>query len=469
MATLQMKSDSYMFPSSFKNRIAFYYLLSTAFIILITFIAIYLVVQHSVTNDINKDISIEIERHQQEVSVQQGNVQLVDEKEWLESEHTEIEINPVFVQIHDRYGRLLEKSPNLKKEKLKFFSKQKNSYYDSKLAHINIRQYQAALSNNGKIVGYVVIAMSMEEPKMVLDNLRYILFISFPVVLLVLFIVTSVIAGKSIRPVLKIIETSSIISRENLKSRIPMPKNRDELFVLSRTINDLLDRIENAIEREKQFTSDASHELRTPLAVIKGTLEVLIRKPREKEEYEEKIDYCISEVDRLNNLVDQLLLLARFEDQKIIINRQSLALNEIILESLERSSESIRNKKIGINFTFSEHFMVVTDAYKTAIVIDNIISNAVKYSHEYGSLTILLTNENEGVKCEIIDNGIGISSADIEKIYEQFYRSRPTDHPAIKGSGLGLSIVKRLCDLLAITVEIQSTENIGTRVILYFR
>ena len=308
----------------------------------------------------------------------------------------------------------------------------------------------------------------MEEPKMVLDNLRNILFISFPIVLLVLFIVTSIIAGKSIKPVLKIIETSSIISTKNLKSRILMPKNKDELYVLSKTINDLLDRIENAIEREKQFTSDASHELRTPLAVIKGTLEVLIRKPREKEEYEGKINYCISEVDRVNNLVDQLLLLARFENQKVIINKQKVALNEIILESLERNSNGIRDKKIGINFTFSEHFMVNTDAYKVSIIIENILSNAIKYSHENGSISILLSNERDVVKCEILDNGIGISPLDIEKIYEQFYRSKPTEHPAIKGNGLGLSIVKRLCDLLDITVSIESNEEIGTKVTLYF-
>jgi len=157
--------------------------------------------------------------------------------------------------------------------------------------------------------------MSLQDATMVLHNLLKTMVILYPLILLLLFIIARIIAGKSIKPISAIIKTSNIITKDNLKSRIQLPQNQDELYILSQTINSLLDRIENTIEREKQFTSDASHELRTPLTVIKGTLEVLIRKPRQHEEYIEKINFCISEVNRLNHLVDQLLLLARFENQ----------------------------------------------------------------------------------------------------------------------------------------------------------
>ncbi|MFY7810483.1 MAG: histidine kinase dimerization/phospho-acceptor domain-containing protein, partial [Flavobacterium sp.] len=94
--------------------------------------------------------------------------------------------------------------------------------------------------------------------------------------------------------------------QNNFSARIPLPVNKDELYYLSSTINSLLTRIETAIAREKQFTTDASHELRTPLAVIKGTLEVLIRKPRTSFEYQEKIIYCIKEIDTINQLIDSI-------------------------------------------------------------------------------------------------------------------------------------------------------------------
>lgn len=94
-------------------------------------------------------------------------------------------------------------------------------------------------------------------------------FISIPLILIVLFLIACFFAWRNIQPVSTIIETSSQITKDNLKTRIPQPQNKDELFVLSENINNLLNRIENAVDKEKQFTSDASHELRTPLAVRK--------------------------------------------------------------------------------------------------------------------------------------------------------------------------------------------------------
>ncbi len=173
---------------------------------------------------------------------------------------------------------------------------------------------------------------------------------SFLIILILLFFIARFFAGRSIKPINAIINTSKIITKDNLKTRIPLPKTRDELFTLSKTINNLLNRIEDAIEREKQFTSDASHELRTPLTVIKGTLEVFVRKPRDNKEYEEKINYCINEVDHLNMLVDQLLLMARFENQKQSINTESVYLNALILDVLTLNSEKISSKNIDIKF-----------------------------------------------------------------------------------------------------------------------
>jgi signal transduction histidine kinase len=238
--------------------------------------------------------------------------------------------------------------------------------------------------------------------------------------------------------------------------------------VLSKTINDLLDRIENAVEREKQFTSDASHELRTPLTVLKGTLEVLIRKPRTQEEYEDKIKYGISEVNRLNNLVDQLLLLARFENQIQSLKTEKVYLNALILDILTRYSLKMITKKISINHPFSKEYYIESDNYLVSIIISNIISNAIKYSNENGEILITLSQNETSTICTISDNGIGIPKEDLDKISNPFYRSNPTHHPEIKGSGLGLSIVKRLSELLDIQLEIQSDYDKGTSVILSF-
>jgi signal transduction histidine kinase len=103
-----------------------------------------------------------------------------------------------------------------------------------------------------------------------------------------------------------------------------------------------------------------------------------------------------------------------------------------------------------------------------SIIISNIVSNAIKYSNENGEISILLSQKNGKTICSISDNGIGIAKADLDKIFNPFYRSNPTNHPEIKGSGLGLSIVKRIAQVLHIEFEIQSEVNRGSTVILSF-
>jgi len=247
-----------------------------------------------------------------------------------------------------------------------------------------------------------------------------------------------------------------------------LPRKMDELYVLSKTINDLLDRIENAVEREKQFTSDASHELRTPLAVIKGTLEVLARKPRTQEEYESKIHYCVSEVDRLNRLVDELLMLARFENQKQNAKTETVYLNALLLDVLTRHSQVINEKKLVIKYDFANDYYVRSDEYLVSIILSNLLSNAIKYSKDDSAIKLELYEENGRVVCTIIDQGIGIIAEDFDKILKPFFRSQALSHPEIKGIGLGLSIVNRLCYLLKIEMNFESQAQTGTTVRITF-
>jgi signal transduction histidine kinase len=454
---------------SFKNRIAFNYIITTALLIFVVFGVIYSIVQLSVYSHINSDISIEVEHHLKEINISNNSFHLIHKEEWKEREYNTVDVNPVFIQFLDRKANLIEKSPNLKKQTLLFNSKIKdNKFFDTQLLGNKIRQIQVPIISKSTKVGYIMIAMSLEGASVVLKNLSEILIIAYPLILIILFLIARFIAGRSIKPISAIIETSNSITENNLKSRIALPQKKDELHVLSTTINNLLDRIETAVEREKQFTSDASHELRTPLTVIKGTLEVLVRKTRNPEEYENKINFCVAEVDRLNNLVDQLLLLARFENQKQSLKREPFYLNGAILDTLSRYSSTIEAKEIQIRTDFSKDYYVQTDPYLFSIVINNLISNALKYSDKKAKLALTISKGSNKIECSIVDSGIGIDSKDLEKIFNSFFRSDATGHPEIKGTGLGLSIVKKLCVLLAIDIDISSQKNVGTSVILSF-
>lgn len=458
-----------MFSFSFKNRIAFHYIISTGLLISVVFFVIYQIIDHSVNTHINDDIKNEVAIHLKEIEIDHNNTYLIQVDQWRAREHNTVNVNPVFVQFFDINNNLIDKSPNLKGLQLKMYqSALNNKFIDTYLNKKPIRQIQVPLLDGNKVIGYLFIAMSLDDSTMILTNLRDTLLIAFPLILVVLFLIARLIAGRSIKPVTMITQTSSKITKDNLKERIVLPQNKDELYVLSNTINDLLERIENAVEREKQFTSDASHELRTPLTILKGTLEVLIRKPRTQAEYEDKINYGISEVNRLNNLVDQLLLLARFENQIQSLKIEKIYLDALILDILTRYSLKINAKKINIDHAFSKEYYIESDYYLVSIIISNIISNAIKYSNENSVISIALSQNGNATTCTISDNGIGIPKEDLIKILNPFYRSNPTNHPEIKGSGLGLSIVKRLAELLNIRFEIQSEYNKGTSVTLSF-
>jgi signal transduction histidine kinase len=450
---------------SFRNRIALNYIITTALLIGLVFATIYVVVELRVSGHLNEDLQREVDRHSNEVEVKDGKIALKRHKEWMEREHNTVGVDPVFIEFLDIEGNLIDKSPNLKESHLLYDPNQKdNVFYNGELAEKRIRQVQVPiLDENGKRVGHLLVAVAREGAEVVLETLRHILLITYPFILIILFFVARFIAGRSIKPINDIIDTSNRITKDNLTSRIPLPRNKDELYVLSDTINELLERIEKTIEREKSFTSYASHEFRTPLAVLKGTLEVLIRKPRQQEEYEEKVKYCVKEIDRLNHLVDELLILTRYENQKQSLKLEEISIKQVIDETLKFFSENMQQKNIVMKTDIlPENIYLKTDTYLLSTIINNILSNAVKYSHQNGKIEIKVNEKDKYIFCEIKDNGIGIPEKDKGKIFDKFYRS--TDHADIKGFGLGLSIVKRFCSLLNIQIELFSKEGDGTTV-----
>ncbi|RAR73915.1 sensor histidine kinase [Flavobacterium aciduliphilum] len=455
---------------SLKNRIAFLYIISAAILIFVVFFSIYSIVLITINKKINENINLEVNEYIENIKISPNKINFINPEAWIQREHNEVSVDPVFLQLTDSIGTIIKKSENLKDQELEFTYKlQKQKASDTKISGKLVRQIQVPLFNEKKIVGYLIVAVSLQEAISIQENLKYILSVIFPIVLLVLFFMAQFIAGRSIKPINTIIETSNTITNDNLKARIPLPKNKDELYVLSHTINSLLNRIEDTLEREKQFTSDASHELRTPLAVIKGTLQVLIRKPRTLEEYNQKINLCIEEVDHINDLVDQLLLLARFENQKQSISKENINVNECLAEAISRYKVKEKNKKIEVQEIFDDVYYVSTDGYLLSIILHNIISNAFKYTPDRGIIKTVIERVEDKIILKIIDNGIGISQDELDKVFNSFYRaSNVTEAEHTKGIGLGLSIVRRLCSMLSIQVSIVSEQNKGCTVLLTF-
>jgi len=456
---------------AFKDRIALQYMLVTATLVAVVYLLVFGVVRQRVYAELDNSLRFEANKHGREITIAHDSIVFAHKDEWAEAEHQEVQIEPVFIQITRLDGQLMDRSPNLKTNQLPFRKPRGGRIPLSSTLHgKTIRQMQVPILEHGKPVGYLLAAISAEAAQHVVHSLETVLLLSYPVVLLVLFGIARLLAGRSIAPITQITATTNRITRSNLAERIALPPRPDELHTLASAINGLLHRIEQAVEREKQFTADASHELRTPLAVLKGTLEVLIRKPRSAAEYVENIALGIREIDRLTQLVDQLLLLARFEDRAkaVPLNRQELSVASSVHEVLYRLRTDLGSKRIRVDVQDQDTPPIISDPYLLDLVLDNVLANAVKYSPAGSTICVRLACVGSQLHCTITDEGIGIRPDDLSRIFDPLYRSDALAHKEIGGTGLGLSIVAKACALLQIKTEVQSTLGQGTAFTLLF-
>ena len=454
---------------NFKNRITYHYIVATATLMALVFGAIFFTVKKTVIQNLDSDLSYEANKHTGEIAISGERIYFINKAEWAEREHRESEVHPVFIQVMGKQGNLMDKSPNLKLDSLPFKPAKFGGHFNAKLNQKNIRQVQLPIESNGKIKGYMLAAMSSESSLAVISKLRNVLLISYFIVLIGVYFVSRFLAGRSIKPIREISTTITRITKNNLNERVSIPQHQDEIHELSTNFNALLERIENAIEREKQFTSDASHELRTPLATLRGTLEVLIRKPRSQVEYEDKIRYSLSEIDRMTSTLEQLLLLARLDNSnQHKINNEWTALPKLIDESISKFKDRINEKGLKINLDFNHSDKAHGLYYYSKIIIDNIIGNAVKYANADSTIHIGIKTVEDKIICTITDEGIGIKEEDLTKIYDSFFRSDALSHKKIAGNGLGLAISKKCADAIGAELEITSTFGQGTTVTIIF-
>ncbi len=439
---------------SFKRRIALYNTTAVAVLTLMVFVTIYAVVFYTSFLHLDNDISLEKEEVLNTLDWKDDSILINKMPEWEEAEHKKVEVNPTFIQIIDNNGHLVFKSANLRNEYFLFDpTNKKGSFINGILEkqHLRLGQFPI-LNDHGKIIGQLTIGISQQESYNVLDNLFSTLCIAFPVLLLILYIVIYLTASKAIAPVYRLIKAASGIHDSTLDKRLPLPENKDEIYILAKSINELLSRIENSNQQQKQFTADASHEIRTPLTAIRGTLEVLLRKSREPQHYEEKIGEVIEQTEKLNLLLDQLLQLARLESTTV--KREMVSLNKILDSTIAKGETLRREKAAEIEVDLPENVFVFADPFSLQIMLDNIFVNAIKYGSENGKITCswnVLRNT-----FSITNKGDTISEEQIPFLFNRFYRTDDSRSSQIPGSGLGLAIVKKLADLQGIEISVLS-------------
>ena len=268
------------------------------------------------------------------------------------------------------------------------------------------------------------------------------------------------IAGIALRPVKNISEAASLIDVDTLSTRLKVDGVQDELKNLADTFNAMLDRLEQAFEQQSRFIADAAHELRTPLASLRTNLEVARRNPQTTLHDYRNLFFAVERaVIRLESLVAALLILAT-EKQALIL--QEVALLPLIEEVLSSLQSVCEKYEVTPSLKVQTSTSIYGDEHLLALVLRNLIENAIRYNRLGGAVTLCIDETSTHVVLRIADTGVGIPPEAQEHIFERFYR---VDHSSSRhkgGAGLGLSIVRHILDLHNGSITLEKSSATGS-------
>lgn len=310
---------------------------------------------------------------------------------------------------------------------------------------------------------YIVQAgISLEVIDVDLRRLLFIMILAGGLVLVLASAGGSFIIRQALQPVNSVAETARGISTEDLSMRIEARKRRDEIGELVDTFNAMIARLEKSVKKIKQFSGDVSHELRTPLTIIRGEVEVLLRKERTPKEYRKTLQSTLEETFHLERIIDDLLFLSRIEAMAGMEFQKSLDLDETLLRIVESRELAARGKDLKLKIDQVSPVKIKGDERLLERMIANLLDNAIRYTPEGREIEVSLERDEGNGILNIRDTGIGIPENAIPLIFDRFYVVDKSRSKETGGSGLGLSIVKRVADCHKARIEIQSTPGKGT-------
>jgi len=313
---------------------------------------------------------------------------------------------------------------------------------------------------DGATVNIVQVAMSLENVKATRASLLLVLLVLAPLALAGSALGGWFLARRALAPVDGMVEAARRIEAEDLTKRLPAPSGGDELGRLAAVLNDMLGRLERSFDAARQFSADAAHELRTPLTILKGEIEVALRSSRAPAEIQQTLVSCLEEVDRLNSLVEDLLLMARMEADALGTRPSPVNLTDVLGDAAPALHELAA--KAGNICTVAAGPALWVDGYESLLfrLIFNLAENAIKYTSSGGRIEVTLERQDGLAGLQVKDNGPGIAPDALEHIFDRFYRGDPAREGI--GTGLGLALVRSIVQLHHGQIRVSSEPGRGS-------
>ncbi len=313
---------------------------------------------------------------------------------------------------------------------------------------------------NGAMVNIVQVAMSLQNVQATRSSFLLTLLVLAPVALAGSALGGWFLARRALTPVDAMVDAARRIKAEDLTRRIPALSSDDELGRLAAVLNDMLARLERSFGAVRRFSADAAHELRTPLTILKGEIEVALRSSQAPAEIRQTLASCLEEVERMNSLVEDLLLMARMEGNALSAPPRPVNLAEVLEDAAPALSELA--VRAGNTLTVAATAPLWIEGYDSLLfrLVFNLAENAIKYTPAGGKIEVALQQQNGSATLEVKDNGPGIAAEAQEHIFDRFYRGDPAREGS--GTGLGLALVRSIVQLHKGQIRLSSVLRQGS-------
>ncbi|HKI53105.1 MAG TPA: ATP-binding protein [Anaerolineales bacterium] len=319
------------------------------------------------------------------------------------------------------------------------------SNFTDPTSETTVRIYNQPVYDNNQMVAIVQIAQSLDEVQGTLQKLLVTLLVSIPILVSIAGISGYFLASRALSPIDQITATARQISAKDLSARLNISSTDDEVGRLTQTLNDMLARLDDSFQRERQFTNDASHELRTPLTAMQAILGVIREKQRTPDEYEQALDDLNEEADRLRTLVENLMHLARGEKRSDNLY-ETVNLATLINDVADSLRPLVEAKQLTLNCEVTDNLAVLGDSDELIRIFVNLLDNAIKYT-EQGQIDVIAKKDAKEILVSVKDTGVGISPEHLPHIFDRFYRvDKSRSRQAGGGSGIGLTIAHAIVE-----------------------
>jgi two-component system, OmpR family, sensor kinase len=314
--------------------------------------------------------------------------------------------------------------------------------------------------------GVLVVGASLDDQLTTLGRLAAALAIGGPAALILALGVTWLLVGWTLRPVESMRAEAAAISAGDPGRRLPVPGTGDELARLAETLNAMLHRLEEAIERERRFVDDASHELRTPLSNLKAELDLALRRSRTADELELALRSASEEADRLARLADDLLVLARSDRGRLPIRREPVDVAAMVGGTVDSFAARASERGVGIDVQVSAELRADLDELRMRQALGNLLDNGLRYVPAGGRVSVAAVRDDGSLRLEVRDDGPGFPAEFLPVAFEAFARPDASRSRPGGGTGLGLAIVAAVAQAHGGTAEAANLPGGGAVVVL---